>query len=445
MILWCTKCGEYRKRNSPDWDECKFRSRHQLVPANERFTEELDSLRERAGAEKPDEDVLDRLGMLEALKRTVVESYSIDESIGVIMDEIIGDGLHAGDGGAFFWIRREGSWDIVRSDGDEMESAVTALHMRRYGAPARRQAIHDMMRPRAADLCADASLEAAGGRRAVFADGQLWVDLGGEPRHMYGISAYGHGPAVQYGPGARVILERHGRPLPEPARRDGRWLEWLCGLLRIDPGMRRTFAAHVCHMFCTHQKTPAMLFDRLDGNAPAGRTTAVRLVREIVDPVGFGSSVMMPPASVFQLEEVLKSFPVLALDYTDTRNHDIDAYLAAACEGVALPGGRQYGYARVIATWDTGDLPGERWRYSLSAVDDPKPFEELLVMLDGVKPYLLHEIFGVICTALGGSGPHLGWAVTHGDMVRAVSDVVSDGPRRDRCCEGAGVELAEPN
>lgn len=445
MILWCAKCGEYRKRNSQDWEECKFRSRHAMAPANERFAAELEDLRRRAGAENPDGETLDRLGTLEALKRSVVESYSTDDSIGSVLDDVIHGGLHADHGGAFFWVRRGGGWDIVRSDGDELESSVSLTHVRRYGGAARRQAVQDMVRPRADEMRADPGRRAAGaGMRAVFADGRLWVDLGGEPRRAYPISAYGHGPAVPYGPGADVILERHGRPLPEPARRDGRWLEWFCDLLRIEPGMRRTFAAHVCHMFCTHQMTPAMLFDRDRGYEPAGRTTAVRLVREVVDPVDFGRAVMMAPAETFQLEDALKSSPVLALDYMNGRNRDIDAYLAAACEGVALPGGRQYGYARVMAacvmtTWGTGELPREWWNYSLPKVDDPKPVEELLARLNDVKPYLLYEIFGVICGALGGSGPSLGWAVTHNDMVDEVSGIVSNWPAQDRCSGDAAT------
>lgn len=64
------------------------------------------------------------------------------------------------------------------------------------------------------------------------------MDLGGAERRVYGISAEGYGPAVPYGPGSRVILERHGAPLPTPAHREGEWLEWLGGLLRITPDQR---------------------------------------------------------------------------------------------------------------------------------------------------------------------------------------------------------------
>ena len=139
-----------------------------------------------------------------------------------------------------------------------------------------------------------------------------WTSRGAR-RRVYGISADGHGPAVPYGPGSRIMLERHGAPLPVPAYEKGDWLDWFCSLLRITPGRREEFTAHLCHMFCTHQRTPAMVFEDGDGGGPCGKTTAAGLVREVVDPVGFGRSVMMAPSRVRDILEALKS-PVLALD-----------------------------------------------------------------------------------------------------------------------------------
>ena len=47
MILWCIKCREFRKRNTPDWHECRYSSRHMLVPGHERMEKELRQIREK--------------------------------------------------------------------------------------------------------------------------------------------------------------------------------------------------------------------------------------------------------------------------------------------------------------------------------------------------------------------------------------------------------------
>ena len=47
MILWCVKCREFRKKNTPDWHECRYSSRHTLVPGHERMEKEMRQARER--------------------------------------------------------------------------------------------------------------------------------------------------------------------------------------------------------------------------------------------------------------------------------------------------------------------------------------------------------------------------------------------------------------
>lgn len=443
MILWCTKCGEYRKRNSPEWDECRYTNHHPMVAAHEKFNNEIDGLRRRiAEAEdaaakdaKPDDtevadtgtdDARRRLGTLEAIKNTVVDDRLSSETVPAVVEDITHDCLYDEHGGTFFWIGGDGKWDLLRHDSKALESAVSAVHARRYGEAGRSFGVRDAIEAHADVMRLDRSKRAvAAGRRAVFADGMLWIDLGGDARTVYSISADGHGPAVRYKPGARFILERHGEQLPGPRRREGRWLERFCGLLRIEQEQRRTFAAHVCHMLCTHVETPAMMLDAGDGDAAlrAG-VTAARLVRELVDPVGFRRGVAMAPTGVHQLERALES-PVVAFGYADQLQRDVARCLAAAREGMPLSNGRLYGHARVIFA-GSANSTGPLIRYGVEAAPGPDTPEDMLAALDCMKPHLLYEVFDVVHGAFGRAaarraGPA---TVSFDDVAGAIQDMV---------------------
>ena len=61
-------------------------------------------------------------------------------------------------------------------------------------------------------------------------------------------------------------MERHGNVMPEPERGGEGWLEAFCALLRVRERQRPLFCAHLCHMFCVHHQTPAMLFSGPPGS-----------------------------------------------------------------------------------------------------------------------------------------------------------------------------------
>ena len=119
MILWCVKCREFRKKGTPDWHECRYSSRHMMVPGHERMEKEMRQARERISSSgKPRDDDLKRLGALEAVKNA--ESDSDDERGHLVA---VADGMIAGHacveggpGGAFFWVKGGGSWDLLRHD-----------------------------------------------------------------------------------------------------------------------------------------------------------------------------------------------------------------------------------------------------------------------------------------------------------------------------------------
>lgn len=431
MILWCKFCSEYRKYNSPDWDRCKYKKNHTMVPANERFNNEIDALKSKiakARADKkkkrgkkgdgkkdvPDPNVHDssmdadeyRLGTLMAIKNAIIDNYASDDSTAAALDATIRDGLHTRNGDAYFWLGGSSGWSLVRHDSAELMAAVSALHLRRYGSHTRDYYMRDAVADRARLLKSDPSKAAvAVGRRAVFVGNTLYVYLGSSrgsgssSRRIYRVSADGHCLAKPYGPGNRVVLESRGDALPEPKSKSGQWLEWLCCLLRIEDASRPAFAAHVCHMFCTHCITPAMVFDDSDGK-PGGKTTAAMLVRELVDPVGPDRAVMAAPMSVHDLEKALDS-PVLALDYADRMSPEVGRCLAAAREGLVMPNGESHGHARIIVAGHINRWPGHSIRYDLPKLDaaEQQPRETLLAKMDAAKPHVLYEIFSTLSDA----------------------------------------------
>ena len=442
MILWCSKCGAYRKRRSSEWGECKYKSNHAMTPADEKITNEIDAIKARiAGAEDPSEDDLGKLGALEAIKTALVDDVYGDDSALDAMEMVIKDGLHAEGGGAFFWIEMDGRLDLVRDTSRELAAAVSIIHKKRYGTPARPHNMQDEVELRAAQLRLDDTRKAAAaGKRAVFDGTTLWVDLGGAERRIYGISAEGHGPAIPYGPGSRVILERHGIRMPTPAPKQGDWLGWLCDLIRIRPGQRETFSAHVCHMFCTHQETPAMVFED-GGEGPCGKTAAAGLVREVVDPVGFGRSVMVAPSRARDIIEAVKA-PVLALDGADAIPREAARYLEAARQGLVLPDGRRPGYARLIMAGAGRRPPAGSAIYGLPPVERAEAPAALHAKLEGAKPHLLYEMFGIIRGALGLAAGPGGVASGFDAMLAAVSarrrppQAIKGGRRRSGAAPG---------
>ena len=80
---------------------------------------------------------------------------------------------------------------------------------------------------------------------------------------------------------------------------------------RAGPAATPCSAAHLCHMFCVHHQTPAMLFS---GPLGSGKTTAARLVRELVDTVGIEHSVAVLPKSADSLRGILAGSPVASFD-----------------------------------------------------------------------------------------------------------------------------------
>ena len=434
MILWCIKCREFRKKNTPDWHECRYSSRHTLVPGHERMEKEMRQVRERiAGSSKPKDEDLKRLGALEAVKNA--ESDSDDERGHIAA---IADGMIAGHacskrdpGGVFFWVRSGGSWDLFRHDDTMVADLIQAEYFRKYGVVVPDYYMVTALAAHRLRAKFDGLRVDRVWKRAGFDGHTLWVDLGGRPRHLYGISAEKHGPAVPYGPDTRVVIERHGAAMPVPERGGEGWLEAFRAMLRVPESQAALFCAHLCHMLCAHHETPAMLFS---GPSGSGKTAAARLARDLVDPVGLEHAVAVLPKSAGCLRKILAGSPVASFDNVRRiGRHAADA-LSGALEGLAMPAGGQkypasFGNVRLIMAAPEGkperlhSLAGKTIRYELPPVGEWKSMGELATEFYSMRPHLYHEMFDVLHRAFGdlGKGRPATRMADFGIMGRAIS------------------------
>ena len=414
MILWCVKCREFRKKGTPDWHECRYSSRHTLVPGHERMEKEMRQARERISSSgKPKDEDLKRLGSLEAVKNA--ESDSDDERghLAAVADGmIVGHAyVESGSGGAFFWVKGGGTWDLFRHDDAAAADLIQAEYFRKYGVVVPDYYMGTALTAHRLRARFDGLLADRVWRRAGFDGHTLWVDLGGRPRRLYGISAEKHGPAVPYSPDVHVVIERHGNVMPAPERGCEGWLEAFCALLRVQERQRPLFCAHLCHMFCVHHQTPAMVFS---GPPGSGKTAAARLVRELADPVGLEHAAAVLPKPAENLRKILAGSPVVSFDNVRRLGREAADTLAGALEGLAMTAGGQkhpmsFGNVRLVMAAPEDkparlhSLAGKIVRYELPSVGEWKTMHEMAAEFHSMRPRLYHEMFDVLHRAFGDS------------------------------------------
>ena len=216
-------------------------------------------------------------------------------------------------------------------------------------------------------------------RRAGFDGHTLWVDLGGRPRRLYGISAEKHGPAVPYSPDAHVVMERHGNMMPEP---ETGWRGVAGGVLRpaargrngSAPSSARTSAT--CSACTTRPRRCCS-----SGPPGSGKTAAVRLARELADPVGIEHAAAVLPKPAENLRKILAGSPVVSFDNVRRLSRKAADTLAGALEGLAMTVGALEGLAMTAG--------GQKHPMSFGNV-------RLVMAASEGKPARLHSLAGKI-------------------------------------------------
>ena len=137
MILWCVKCREFRKKGTPDWHECRYSSRHTLVPGHERMEKETaagkgeDLILRQAQGRGPQE--ARRAGGSQ--ERRVRQRRREGAPVAAVADGMISGHAYVerDPGGAFFWVKDGGTWDLFRHDDSMVADLIQAEYFRKYG------------------------------------------------------------------------------------------------------------------------------------------------------------------------------------------------------------------------------------------------------------------------------------------------------------------------
>ena len=198
--------------------------------------------------------------------------------------------------------------------------------------------------------------------------------------------------------------------MPVPERGGEGWLEAFRAMLRVPESQAALFCAHLCHMFCAHHETPAMLFS---GPSGSGKTTAARFVRELVDPVGLEHAVAVLPKSAEDLHKILAGSPVTSFDNVRRIGREAADALSGALEGLAMTTDEQkhpasFGNVRLIMASPEGkpgrlhSLACKAVRYELPPVGEWKTMGEMAAEFYSMRPHLYHEMFDVLHRAFRG-------------------------------------------
>lgn len=337
MYIWCIDCKEYRKYGSDQWWKCT-QTKHNMHSANEQFNAEVKEQKRLIEDGKEmgmiDEGASGRLGVLMAIQKSDADPKTAVERAALILHESVEKYsiTEHDDGLVYFWIKRgDKSYDALPHDSEKLARFVIREYDRRYTKTLSRAAAEQAIGRYAAKGDVPGNIIRDAGKRIIKVGNTVWIDLRDDQNSIYRVTPEHCGPSYPYNPGMDILFDRDGGAvMPLPKRKEGNWLEWFAGLLRMPEDMKMLFAVHVCHMLCVWHETPFALFVGPEGS---GKTVTASMVKELVDPTGLNSTSNSLPKDEDRLAMVLTKEQVQLFDNVSYIPMPVSDMLCKACTG----------------------------------------------------------------------------------------------------------------
>ena len=337
MYLWCVKCNEYRKHGSYQWWQCTH-AKHNMHGAGEQFNAEVEEQKKLIEDSKErgivDESAADRLGVLMKIQKSDADPKVPAKRALLILDDSVEKySMTAdGDGKVYFWIRRKDqSYDAFPHDDEDLNDYILREYKKRYDETISRYAVTQAIRMHKAMGKDPSSVVKHTGKRVIKTEDNIWVDLRDPQNSIYRVTPDYRGPSLPYSPDMDILFNRDGgSEMPLPERREGDWLEWFAGHLRVSDDMKMLFKVHVCHLFCMWQETPFMMFS---GPERSGKSFTAAAIKELVDPVGMDSASNILPKDENRLAMMLTKEQTRLFDNVSYISPQISDLLCQACTG----------------------------------------------------------------------------------------------------------------
>ena len=339
-IFKCKKCEIYLKNGSTKWKSCT-KAEHEVIGADDDFENEILETRKKVqeglDAGLNDDESLLKLGTLMAVKKTQVDPKTPADRASAILSESIEKYsiTKDDDGMVYFWIRRpDGSYDAFPHDSEKLMRFVTKEYSDTYNLSISRYSVTQAVGEHIAKGDVPGNVIEHTGKRVVYVDGTMWIDLRDNENSIFKVTKDHCGPTLPYSPALKILFEREGgstMPMPlSDGNEPDKWLEWFANMLRIPKEKRMLFKVHVCHMLCMWQETPFMMMSGPEGS---GKSVMATMIKELVDPVGMKATSTTLPTDETKLAMMLTKEQTRLFDNISYIPPQISDMLCQACTG----------------------------------------------------------------------------------------------------------------